>query len=250
MNELVKINYENSDRPTVSGRELHAALQIRTPYDKWFPRMCEYGFTEGEDFSTFLSESSGGRPATDHQLTINMAKELCMIQRTDSGKQVRQYFLRVEAAWNSPDAIMARALQFANDRLALLTHQNAELTGTVAIQNQQIAEMQPKASYYDLVLNCKDLISTSAIAKDYGKSAVWMNRWLHDKGVQFKQGDIWLLYQKYAENGYTSNKTHSYSGTDGEPHTKVHTYWTQKGRLFIYSLMKEDGILPLIERGA
>lgn len=250
MNELVKINYENSDRPTVSGRELHAALQIRTPYDKWFPRMCEYGFTEGEDFSTFLSESSGGRPATDHQLTINMAKELCMIQRTDSGKQVRQYFLRVEAAWNSPDAIMARALQFANDRLALLTHQNAELTGTVAIQNQQIAEMQPKASYYDLVLNCKDLISTSAIAKDYGKSAVWMNRWLHDKGVQFKQGDIWLLYQKYAENGYTSTKTHSYSGTDGEPHTKVHTYWTQKGRLFIYSLMKEDGILPLIERGA
>ena len=250
MNELVKINYENSDRPTVSGRELHAALQIRTQYDKWFPRMCEYGFTEGEDFSTFLSESSGGRPATDHQLTINMAKELCMIQRTDSGKQVRQYFLRVEAAWNSPDAIMARALQFANDRLALLTHQNAELTGTVAIQNQQIAEMQPKASYYDLVLNCKDLISTSAIAKDYGKSAVWMNRWLHDKGVQFKQGDIWLLYQKYAENGYTSTKTHSYSGTDGEPHTKVHTYWTQKGRLFIYSLMKEDGILPLIERGA
>lgn len=100
------------------------------------------------------------------------------------------------------------------------------------------------------MLNCKDLISTSAIAKDYGKSAVWMNRWLHEKGVQFKQGDIWLLYQKYAEKGYTSTKTHSYAGTDGEPHTKVHTYWTQKGRLFIYDLMKEDGILPLIERGA
>ena len=127
---------------------------------------------------------------------------------------------------------------------------NAELTGTIAVQNQQIAELQPKASYYDLVLNCKDLISTSAIAKDYGKSAVWMNRWLHEKGVQFKRGDIWLLYQKYAEKGYTSTKTHSYSGTDGEPHTKVHTYWTQKGRLFIYGLMKEDGILPLIERGA
>lgn len=173
-----------------------------------------------------------------------------MIQRSDIGKQVRQYFLQVEAVWNSPDAIMARALQFANDRLALLTQQNTELTGTIAVQSQQIAELQPKASYYDLVLNCKDLISTSAIAKDYGKSAVWMNRWLHEKGVQFKQGDIWLLYQKYAEKGYTSTKTHSYSGADGEPHTKVHTYWTQKGRLFIYGLMKEDGILPLIERGA
>lgn len=257
MNELVKINYSGGDRPTVSGRELHQALQIKTPYLKWFPRMSEYGFVEGIDFNLDKNvqvQIEGGRSVSrdflDHQLTINMAKELCMIQRSDIGKQVRRYFLQVEAAWNSPDAIMARALQFANDRLALLTQQNAELTGTIAVQSQQIAELQPKATYYDLVLNCKDLISTSAIAKDYGKSAVWMNRWLHEKGVQFKQGDIWLLYQKYAEKGYTSTKTHSYSGTDGEPHTKVHTYWTQKGRLFIYGLMKEDGILPLIEKGA
>ena len=254
MNELVKINYSGSDRPTVSGRELHKALALNSNYTTWFSRMCDYGFSEGVDFTTCFpnleSEMHGGQNKVDHQLTINMAKELCMIQRTDIGKQVRQYFLQVEAAWNSPDAIMARALQFANDRLALLTRQNADLTGTVAVQSQQIAELQPKASYYDLVLNCKDLISTSAIAKDYGKSAVWMNRWLHEKGVQFKQGDIWLLYQKYAEKGYTSTKTHSYSGSDGEPHTKVHTYWTQKGRLFIYGLMKEDGILPLIEKGA
>lgn len=257
MNELVKISYNGGARPTVSGRELHKALQISSRYADWFPRMCEYGFVEGIDFNLLNFEKvqvEGSRTVSrsilDHQLTINMAKELCMIQRSDIGKQVRQYFLQVEAAWNSPDAIMARALQFANDRLALLTQQNAELTGAIAVQSQQIAELQPKASYYDLVLNCKDLISTSAIAKDYGKSAVWMNRRLHEKGVQFKQGDIWLLYQKYAERGYTSTKTHSYAGTDGEPHTKVHTYWTQKGRLFIYGLMKEDGILPLIERGA
>ena len=131
---------------------------------------------------------------------------------------------------------------------ALLKHQNMELTDTIAVQNQQILEMKPKVSYYDVVLNCKDLISTSAIAKDYGKSAIWMNRYLHEKGVQFKQGDIWLLYQKYAQKGYTSTKTHSYSGSDGEPHTKVHTYWTQKGRLFIYELMKSDGMKPLIEQ--
>jgi len=154
----------------------------------------------------------------------------------------------VEEAWNSPEAVMARALQFANQQLALLKHQNMELTGTIAVQNQQILEMQPKVSYYDVVLNCKDLISTSAIAKDYGKSAIWMNRYLHEKGVQFKQGDIWLLYQKYAQKGYTSTKTHSYPGSDGETHTKVHTYWTQKGRLFIYELMKSDGIKPLIEQ--
>ena len=115
MNELVKINYIGGDHPTVSGRELHRALQIKTAYKDWFPRMCEYGFAEGVDFSAILSESTGGRPSTDHQLTINMAKELCMIQRSDIGKRVRQYFLQVEAAWNSPDTIMARALQFANE---------------------------------------------------------------------------------------------------------------------------------------
>lgn len=88
MDELVKINYENQ-RPTVLGRDLHAVLEVKTPYDKWFPRMCEYGFEEGADFSTFLSESTGGRPAVDHQITIDMAKELCMIQRTPKGKQCR-----------------------------------------------------------------------------------------------------------------------------------------------------------------
>ncbi len=247
MDELIRINYD-SERPTVNGRDLHDALQVKTAYKDWFPRMCEYGFSEGTDFCSFLSESSGGRPAVNHQLTIDMAKQLCMIQRTDIGRKFRQYFIQVEEAWNSPEAVMARALQFANQQLALLRHQNMELTDTIAVQNQQILEMKPKVSYYDVVLNCKDLISTSAIAKDYGKSAIWMNRYLHKKGVQFKQGDIWLLYQKYAQKGYTSTKTHSYPGTDGETHTKVHTYWTQKGRLFIYELMKSDGMMPLIEQ--
>lgn len=247
MDELIRINYD-SERPAVNGRDLHDALQVKTAYKDWFPRMCEYGFFEGTDFCSFLSESSGGRPAVNHQLTIDMAKQLCMIQRTEIGRKFRQYFIQVEEAWNSPEAIMARALQFANQQLALLKHQNMELTDTIAVQNQQILEMKPKVSYYDVVLNCKDLISTSAIAKDYGKSAIWMNRYLHEKGVQFKQGDIWLLYQKYAQKGYTSTKTHSYPGTDGETHTKVHTYWTQKGRLFIYELMKSDGMMPLIEQ--
>ena len=247
MDELIRINYD-SERPTVNGRDLHDALQVKTAYKDWFPRMCEYGFSEGTDFCSFLSESSGGRPAVNHQLTIDMAKQLCMIQRTDIGRKFRQYFIQVEDAWNSPEAVMARALQFANQQLALLRHQNMELTDTIAVQSQQILEMKPKVSYYDVVLNCKDLISTSAIAKDYGKSAIWMNRYLHEKGVQFKQSDIWLLYQKYAQKGYTSTKTHSYPGSNGETHTKVHTYWTQKGRLFIYELMKSDGMKPLIEQ--
>ena len=122
------------------------------------------------------------------------------------------------------------------------------LEAETAVQKQQIAELQPKASYYDVVHNCKDLLSVTEIAKDYGKSGTWLNKKLHELGVQFKQGKIWLLYQKYAEKGYTSTKTHTYPADDGEVHTKVHTYWTQKGRLFIYEQLKGEGILPIIER--
>lgn len=144
---------------------------------------------------------------------------------------------------NNPDLLIQIATTLKEERA-----KNKALETSVAIKTQQISELQPKANYYDLVLNCKDLLSTTKIAKDYGKSAVWLNDYLHDKGVQFKQGDIWLLYQKYAEKGYTSTKTHSYTKEGGEIGAKVHTYWTQKGRLFIYEQLKADGIIPVIER--
>lgn len=117
-----------------------------------------------------------------------------------------------------------------------------------AAQAQQIAELQPKVSYYDVVLNCKDALSVSVIAKDYGWSAKKMNQYLHEHGVQYKQGGTWLLYQRYAEQGYTSTRTNTHLGKDGDVHTSVHTYWTQKGRLFIYDLLKEHGVLPLVEQ--
>lgn len=252
MSELVRISYD-SERPTVSGRNLYETLQVKTPYTQWFDRMKDYGFNETSDFVTVhknvirVDGTKMPQQHYDHQLTLDMAKEICMIQRSAIGRKCRQYFLELEKAWNSPEVIMARALQFADSQLALMRSQNTELADTVAIQNQQIIEMKPKVSYYDVVLNCKDLITISVIAKDFGKSARWMNRYLHDKKIQFKQGEIWLLYQKYAEKGYTSTKTHNYAGSDGEQHIKPHTYWTQKGRLFIYDLLKADGIIPLIE---
>lgn len=148
----------------------------------------------------------------------------------------------VDEILNNPDMLIAALTELKAER-----ERNNRLTDMVAVQTQQIAEMKPKASYYDVVLNCKDLVAISTISKDYGWSARKMNEYLHDKGVQYKQGNIWLLYQGYAERGYTSTKIHSYNGSDGEVHTKPHTYWTQKGRLFIYELLKSGGILPLIE---
>ena len=120
MNELITITTNEVGEPSVSGRELHEFLGVGTPYDKWLPRMTEYGFTEGRDFSTFLSESTGGRPSTNHLLTLDMAKELAMIQRTEKGKQARQYFIRVEKDYNSPEKIMARALRIAERELSTL----------------------------------------------------------------------------------------------------------------------------------
>ena len=152
------------------------------------------------------------------------------------------------------DDVLRRAITEPDFLIKLVTELKEEqekrraLENTVAVQSQQITELQPNASYYDVVLNSKDLLSIGKIAKDFGKSAVWLNKWLHEQGVQYKQGEIWLLYQKYAEQGYTNTKTQTYNGSDGAVHTKVHTYWTQKGRLFIYDLLKANGILPLIER--
>lgn len=122
------------------------------------------------------------------------------------------------------------------------------LEEAVAVQAQQIAELKPKATYYDVVLKCKDAMNISVIAKDYGWSAQRMNEYLHKNGVQYKQSDIWLLYQKHAGCGYTKTNTHVYEDSCGREHTKVHTKWTQKGRLFIYGLLKADGVYPQIER--
>ena len=116
------------------------------------------------------------------------------------------------------------------------------------IKDQQIAELQPKATYYDLVLQCKDLLSTTMSAKDYGMSATALNKKLAGMGVQFNQSGVWFLYSKFQDKGYTSTKTHPYSKSDGTVGSKSHMYWTQKGRLFLYELLKTKGIIPMIER--
>ena len=165
MNELIKINYD-SDRPTVSGRDLHEALEVETPYRKWFPRMCEYGFAEGVDFNPVKNvrvqtegERDVTREVTDHQLTIPMAKELCMLQRSEKGKQFRRYFIQVEEAWNTPEAVMARALRLAGRELKQIKAINSELTVENAI-------MAPKADYFDQMVDRNLLTNFRETAKE------------------------------------------------------------------------------------
>ena len=167
MNELININYD-TEQPTVSGRELHEALGVKTAYKDWFPRMCEYGFNEGEDFNPLKNEQvrdEGGRQVTrditDHQLTIPMAKEICMLQRNDKGKQFRQYFIRVEDAWNSPEMVMKRALDYANASVKRLQIQVSALT----VDNER---MRPKAEYFDELVDRNTLTNFRETAKLLG----------------------------------------------------------------------------------
>ena len=128
---------------------------------------------------------------------------------------------------------------------AALAEKNETLLLDNAQSKQIICELQPKASYYDTILQNKSLMPISQIAKDYGMSGEGMNKLLHDLGVQYKLQKTWLLYQHHADKGYTQSKTHI---IDAE-RSSIHTYWTQKGRLFIYDLLKnKKGVLPLIER--
>lgn len=240
MNELIKVVYDN-DQPTVSGRDLHEFLEVKTAYKDWFPRMVEYGFTDGVDFCSILSESTGGRPATDHQLTIDMAKELCMIQRNERGKQARQYFLQLERDWNSPEKVMARALKIADRKILYLESENVR-------QKQLIGELKPKADYVDTILRNKGLVTITQISKDYGMSGRAMNKLLAEMGIQYKQSGQWLLYSKYHDKGYTHSETINITRTDGRSDVTMETKWTQKGRLYLYERLKKEGVLPLIER--
>ena len=246
MNDLININM---DTQTVSARELYQKLNIGTRFNDWFPRMTEYGFVEGTDFYSKMSKTvNGGRPSTDYEISVDMAKQICMIQRTPEGKEVRQYLIDLEKAWNTPEQVFARALKMADQTISSLKDRCKFLGGQVVEQQKVIEQLEPKASYYDLILQCKALIATTVIAKDYGMSARKFNSMLHDMGIQYKQGGIWVLYSKYQGQGYLKAKTHNYADRNGVQHSKEHTYWTQKGRLFLYDLLKQEGIFPLIER--
>lgn len=260
--ELIKIDY-STEQPTVSARDLYDLLSSSQGgltgterFSKWFERYIKYGFKENIDFSTPYKkvrvQTEGKREVSreieDYDLSIDMAKQICMLQRTEIGMKVRQYFLDLEKAWNTPEQVMARALRIANATVDSLKERCRFLGGQVVEQQRVIEELQPKASYYDVILQCKDLISTTKIAKDYGMSARGFNKMLKDYGIQYKQGDTWVLYSKYQGYGYTQTKTHNYLGSDGNTHVNVHTYWTQKERLFLYEFLKKNGILPSVEK--
>ena len=244
MNNLIDITLNENQEPVVSGRQLHQALGVKTPYSMWFDRMVEYGFTENQDFllnNSVKQTGRGGHNKIDHVLKLDMAKEIAMIQRTDKGKEVRTYFIQVEKDFNSPEKIMARALLMADKKIKLLESQNENLL-------LELEEANKNADYLDLILQTKDSLTITQIAQDYGVSARKMNQLLKQERIQRIVNGQWVLYAKYLGKGYISSRTFDYVGKDGKPHSNMTTVWTQLGRRFIYDKLKAIDVLPIIEQ--
>lgn len=191
MNELLNVNF---DTQTVSARELHEQLHIKTAFKDWFPRMCEYGFEEGKDFCSKLSETSekGGRPSKDADISVDMAKQICMIQRTPEGKQCRQYLLDLEKAWNTPEQVMARALKIADRQIK-------ELKNSKLLLEQKIEEDKPKTIFADAVSASHTSILIGDLAKlicqnGYRIGQKRLFRWMRDNGYLIKRkGADWNM---------------------------------------------------------
>ena len=229
MNDLITINYD-SDKPTVSGRELHEALEVKTAYKDWFPRMCEYGFTEGEDFNPLKNEQvrdEGGRQVTreitDHQLTIPMAKEICMLQRNEKGKQFRQYFIKVEEAWNSPEMIMKRALDYANESVKKLQIQVSTLT----VDNEI---MKPKADYFDELVERNTLTSFRETAKQLEVKEKSFIKFLLDHKYIYRDGKGKIMPYADKNNGLFEVKESFNEKTQKTQWSGTQTLITPKGR--------------------
>jgi anti-repressor protein len=226
-------------------------LGLAKRFSAWFEANSQ-GFIENEDFTSVLSgtvvNNGAHREIQDYSLSVDMAKHICLMSRTEKGKECRQCLIDLEKAWNTPEQIFARALKMADQTIAKLKDSVKLLSTEISVKNQIIGELKPKADYYDEILKNPGLVTITQIAKDYGMSGKKMNDILHDIGIQYKQSGQWLLYSKYHCMGYTHSETVDIVRSDGRPDVKMNTKWSQKGRIFLYDKLKESGILPVIEQ--
>lgn len=231
MEELIKVNTNENLEPVVSGRELHKILEVATSYKDWFPRMCEYGFVEGQDFNPLIFEqvqTEGNREVKrhliDHIIKMDMAKEICMLQRTEKGKQARQYFIQVEKDYNSPEKIMARALRIAEQELSTLKIENAE--------------MKPKALFADAVSASHTSILIGELAKLIKQNGVDIGQkrlfdWLREQGFLMKSGSSRNMpTQRSMEQGLFEIKESSYINSEGVTVVTKTTKVTGKGQIY------------------
>lgn len=230
METLIAITEQNNQQ-VVSARELHSFLEVETQFRTWIERMLEYGFVENQDF-TRANIFVRGNEAKDYALTLDCAKEISMLQRSDKGKQARQYFIEVEKKVKTQSPL--EMLKIAVNELERKEEQ-------IRLQSNQIQQAAPKVEYFEKVLQSNSTYTTNQIAKELGMSAIGLNKRLHDLGIQYKQSDTWLLYAKYQNEGYTKTKTYTFEDNHGKQQTAMQTVWTEKGRKFIHACVDIGG---------
>ena len=225
MNEVIRVTLNDKHEPVVSGRQLHEALGVNSRYTTWFDRMKEYGFTEGQDFLPNLGKSTGGRQATDHIIKLDMAKEIAMIQRTERGKQVRQYFIQVEKDFNSPEKIMARALKIADNKIHKL--------------EAQMEADKPKVLFANAVSASQTSILIGDFAKllrqnglDIGQNRLFI--WLRENGFLInRKGDSWNMpTQRSMDRGLFEIKERTHHEPNGTIRISKTTKITGKGQVY------------------
>ncbi len=238
MNQIINITVNDNHEPVVSGRDLHKVLEIKTAYKDWFPRMAEYGFEEGQDFSSFLSKSTGGRPSQDHVLKLDMAKEIAMLQRNEKSKQVRKYFIQVEKDFNSPEKIMARALLMADKKVHKL--------------ETQIEADRPKVLFADAVSASHTSILVGELAKLLKQNGVNIGAtrlftWLRKHGYLIKRnGRDWNMpTQKSVELGLIRVKETSITHSDGHITVSKTPLVTGKGQQYFINKFLNQEYLPV-----
>lgn len=244
MNDIIKVNYNNADRPTVSGRELHEALGIESNYTTWFKRMCEYGFSEGTDFTSRFpnleSENQhGGQNKIDHIISLDMAKELCMIQRSEIGKRFREYFIEIEKAWNDPVLIMGRAYEAQKAIADRLNEQVLNL-------ETRLEADKPKVLFADAVETSHTSILVGDLAKLLKQNGVDIGQrrlfdWLRTNGYLIKGGiSKNMPTQKSMDLKLFEVKERTINNPDGSVRITKTTRVTGKGQTYFINKFLGD----------
>lgn len=242
---LIPINYDG-EQPTVSARDLHEGLEVKSNFTTWFDRMCEYGFTENDYkkcFPKMESGLNGGQNMVDYQISVDMAKQICMIQRSEKGKQYRQYFIDLEKAWNTPEQVMARALKLADRTIDTLKEDNKKLI-------EENERMKPKEIFADAVSASTSSILIGDLAKllrqngvDTGQKRLFEQ--LRNEGYLMKTGSSRNMpTQRYVADGLFQIKETVISNPDGSVRMTKTTKVTGKGQQYFLNkyLKKEEAV--------
>lgn len=240
MNELITVNF---DTQTVSARELHKTVGSTERFANWFERQLQFGFIENEDYIGCKKFNTlANQELQDYELSVDMAKHICMVQRNEKAKEVRQYLIDLEKAWNTPEQIMARALKIADRQIEELKHSNMLL-------EQKIESDKPKTIFADAVSTSKNSILVGELAKLICQNGVQIGQkrlfqWLRDNGYLMKHGTSYNIpTQRYVEQGLFEIKESNIQNPDGSVRITITPKVTGKGQIyFINKFLNKEAV--------